>query len=514
MSFSYFCKEINDNPYIIIMKKILIYLYLATFVFIFAGCAGCKDTNKPIPPNTNDTCDGDVNTYITTADKTMLFSKVGKTYGTGINMNIEKTLYLKPAQTFQTIDGFGAAITGSTCYNLLRMTKADRTRLFEETFSVDKGMGYSYVRVSIGCSDFSLDEYTCCDVPGIENFAMHPLDVRDLYPILKEIRAINPNLKIMGSPWTPPRWMKVNNLTDLQPYNSWTSGQLNPKYYPDYATYFVKWIQAMEKEGFPIEAITIQNEPLNRGNSDSLYMSWQEQRDCIKTALGPEFAEANIKTKIVVFDHNFNYDNIPDQQGYPTHIYQDPDAAKYIDGAAYHAYGGSSSELTNIHFAFPAKNLYFTEMSIGTWNYSFDGDLMWTMKEIGIGCLNRYCKAVIVWNLMLDDRGAPNRPGGCNTCFGAVDINSADYKTLDRKSHYYFIGHMSKVLHTGSTRIGTSGYMPYGVNATAAVNPNGTYGIVLQNENTNFVQLTIDDGNHHFDVTLPAKSITSCNWKK
>ena len=137
-----------------------------------------------------------------------------------------------------------------------------------------------------------------------------------------------------------------------------------------------------------------------------------------------------------------------------------------------------------------------------------------TMKEIGIGALNRFSKAVIVWNFMLDDKRGPNRPGGCTTCFGAVDINSSDYKTLDRKSHYYFIGHMSKVLHSGSTRIGTSGYMPAGVIATAVVNPNGTYGIVLQNDNSTSVQMTIDDGNHHFDVTLPAKSLTSCNWKK
>lgn len=318
----------------------------------------------------------------------------------------------------------------------------------------------------------------------------------------------------MGSPWTPPRWMKVNNLIDLQAYNSWTSGQLNPKYYQDYATYFVKWVQTMEKEGFPIESITIQNEPLNRGNSVSLYMTWQEQRDFIKTALGPKFAEANLKTKIVVFDHNFNYDGIADQQDYPLKIYEDPEAAQYIDGAAYHAYGGSSSEFTKIHSARPDKNLYFTEMSIGTWNYSFDGDLMWTMKEIGIGALNRHCKAVIVWNYMLDDNRGPNRPGGCTTCYGAVDINSSDYKTLDRKSHYYFIGHMSKVLLPGSLRIGTSGYMPSGVRATAALNPDGTYGIVLQNENATSFQMTIEDGNHHFDITLPGKSLTSCIWKK
>ncbi len=496
------------------MRKIVNYLYIIALLLTFVSCTSCErgngpDNNKPDKKETKD-----VSTYVTTADKTMLFNAVSKSFGTGINMNIEKTLTLKPEQTFQTIDGFGVAITGSSCYNLLKMKKEDRAKLLEESFSPDKGMGYSYIRVSIGCSDFSLDEYTCCDVPGIENFTMHAYDVRDLYPILKEILTINPKIKIMGSPWTPPKWMKVNNLTDLQPYDSWTNGQLNPKYYQDYATYFVKWIQAMEKEGFPIEAITIQNEPLNRGNSVSLYMTWQEQRDFIKTALGPKFAEANLKTKIVVFDHNFDYDGIGDQQDYPLKIYEDTEAAKYIDGAAYHAYSGSSSEFTKIHNARPDKNLYFTEMSIGTWNYSFDGDLMWTMKDIGIGALNRHCKAVIVWNYMLDNNRGPNRPGGCTTCYGAVDINSSDYKTLDRKSHYYFIGHLSKVLLPGSIRIGTSGYMPSGVYATAALNPDGTYGIVLQNENATSYQMTIEDGNHHFDITLPGKSLTSCTWKK
>lgn len=496
------------------MKKIINYFYLFVFLITFASCTSCNGGETPIKPNPDEPTAKDVNTYVTTADKTMLFNSVTKNFGTGINMNIEKTLTLKPEQTFQTIDGFGVAITGSSCYNLLKMSKEDRTKLLEESFSLEKGMGYSYIRVSIGASDFSLDEYTWCDTKGMENFAIHLHDSRDLFPILKEILAINPKIKIMGSPWSPPRWMKVNNLTDLQPYNSWTSGQLNPAYYQDYATYFVKWVQAMEKEGFPIESITIQNEPLNRGNSMSLYMTWQEQRDFIKIALGPKFAEAGLKTKIVVFDHNFNYDNIADQQSYPLKIYEDVEAAKFIDGAAYHAYGGSSSEFTKIHNVRPDKNLYFTEMSIGTWNYSFDGDLMWTMKEIGIGALNRYCKAVIVWNYMLDDKRGPNRPGGCTTCFGAVDINSADYKTLDRKSHYYFIGHMSKVLHSGSLRIGTSGYLPSGVNATASLNPDGTYGIVLQNDNSSSVQMTIEDGNNHFDITLPAKSLTSCSWKK
>ncbi|MHB9143650.1 MAG: glycoside hydrolase family 30 protein [Paludibacter sp.] len=487
-------------------------LLLATTFFLSMSLSACK-TEEIIPPVVQPV-QHDVDVYVTTANKSMLFVPVPLSFSTKPNMDVETTITMKPSDTFQTIDGFGAAITGSSAYNLLKMTQENRTKLLKEAFDPVTGMGYSYIRISIGCSDFSMDEYTCCDTPGIENFAINQYDKRDLFPILKEILAINPNLKILGSSWTCPRWMKVNNLTDMQPFNSWTSGQLNPAYYQDYATYFVKYIQAMKAEGFNIDAITIQNEPLNRGNSASLYMTWQEQAAFIKTALGPKFAEAGISTKIIVFDHNYNYDNIPDQIGYPMKMYADPEVAKYVDGAAYHAYGGDKSELLNVHNAYPSKNLYFTEMSIGSWNYSFDGDLMWSMRELGIGTLNNFSKAVIVWNFMLDENGAPNRPGGCNTCYGAVDISTKDYATLDRKSHFYVIGHLSKAISPGAVHIGTKGFQTSGLYYTAVLNTDGTYGVVLQNDTNSSIKLTLADDTHSFIYTLPSKSITSCRWKK
>ena len=481
-------------------------------IFIGLSLSSCK-TEEVIPP-INPVVQKDVDVYVTTANKSMLYVNIPLAFSTKPNMAFETTINLKPTETYQQIDGFGAAITGSTCYNLLKMTAANRAAILKETFDPVNGMGYSYIRISIGASDFSMDEYTCCDTQGIENFSLNAYDIHDLLPVLKEILAINPNLKILGSPWTCPRWMKVNNLTDLQPYNSWTSGQLNPKYYQDYATYFVKFVQTMQHEGINIDAITIQNEPLNRGNSVSLYMSWQEQAAFIKTALGPKFAEAGITTKIVAFDHNYNYDNISDQLSYPVKMYADPEVAKYVDGAAYHAYGGDKSELLNVHNAYPSKNLYFTEMSIGTWNYSFDGDLMWSMRELGIGTLNNYCKSVIVWNFMLDEKGAPNRPGGCNTCFGAVEINSSDYKTLDRKSHFYVIGHLAKAISSGAIRIGTSGYQASGLYYTAVLNPDGTYGVVLQNDTNTSIKVVLEDSVHSFSYIIPAKGIVSCRWKK
>jgi len=491
------------------MKSRMLIINILLIALTLFGC-DTNGNNKPDPVPT----EGDIDMYVTSANKSMLFQYIPVKFNTKPNMAIATTIFLDPSDRFQEIEGFGAAITGSSCYNLLHMSDENRAELLKETFDTVSGAGYRYIRISIGCSDFSLDEFTHCDTPGIENFEIHELDKRDLFPVLREILTINPEIKILGSPWTCPKWMKVNNLSDLEPYDSWTSGQLNPEYYQDYATYFVRFIEAMNDEGFHIDAITIQNEPLNRGNSASLYMTWQEQAEFIKTALGPKFEEAGIDTKIWVFDHNYNYDNISDQKDYPVKIYSDPDAAEYIDGAAFHAYSGDNSELLKVHNAAPDKNLYFTEMSIGSWNYSFEGDLMWSMRELGIGTLNKYCKAIMVWNYLLDENGAPNRPGGCTICYGAIEISSKDYKTLDRKSHYYLIAHLSKVIFPGATRIGVSGYKTDGMYITVVENRNGTYGAVLQNDTEVAIKITLEDDNHSFQITLAPKSITSCNWGK
>jgi len=486
-----------------------ILLQIALFSVAILSCESGSDKNNDKPP----VKPADAIMYVTSADKSRLFDTVSLHFNTEQNMDIATTVTLNPSVKYQEIDGFGAAITGSTCYNLLRMSEANRSALLNEIFDTVKGAGYSYIRISIGASDFSLEEYTWWDEPGIENFRMHEFDERDLIPILKQILQINPNIKIMASPWSCPRWMKVNNLTSLQPYNQWTSGQLNPAYYQDYATYFVKFIQAMDAEGIPIESITIQNEPLNRGNSMSLYMTWQEQAEFIRTALGPKFQEAGINTKIVVFDHNYNYDDIADQQDYPKKILAIPEVAGYIDGTAFHAYGGEKEEIQDVHTAYPDKNLYFTERSIASWNYSFEGDLMWSMRELGIGTLNLFNKAVIVWNLILDENGAPNRPGGCTTCYGAVEIKSTDYATLDRKSHYYLIAHLSKVISPGARRIGYNGFKTAGLYMILVENPDGTFGAVLMNDNSSQIKMTLEDGNHSFPLTIPPKSVASCKWK-
>ena len=456
--------------------------------------------------------------YETTADRARLFRNEFVSYldeNASAESNAPRVVLL-PETKFRRVEGFGAAITGSSAYNLLHMAPEFRRAILTEAFSVDKGLGFSYVRVSIGCSDFSLSEYTHCDEPGIENFALASEDKEYVIPALKEILEINPNLKIVASPWTCPRWMKVKDLESLEPFESWTSGRLNPKYYDDYATYFVKYLQATRELGITINAITMQNEPLNRGNSASLFMKWQEQREFVKV-LGPKLREAGLDVEIWAFDHNFNYDSnkeeCRDQWGYPLHIYEDEEAAQYLTGAAYHAYGGNKEEMKRVRDARPDKALYFTEQSIGAWGYSFGGDLMWFMREVGIGVMNYDCQAIIVWNLVLDDKRGPNRPGGCDQCYGALNVATPNYDAVSRYSHFYELGHFSKVARAGAFRIDSrSENLPRGIYYCAFANEDGSYALVMQNDTDEERVVAIECAGKRFEARLSAKSARSFRW--
>lgn len=454
-----------------------------------------------------------VEMLVTTNDRAKEFAKDEIALGTKGENALR--IALNHAERHQTMDGFGAAVTGSTCYNLLKMTPENRTRFLKETFSETEGLGFSYIRVSIGCSDFSLSEYTCCDEPGIEHFALQSEETDYVIPVLKEILAINPGIKILGSPWTCPKWMKVNNLEERKPFDSWTDGQLNPDCYADYATYFVKWVQAFEAEGIHIHAVTPQNEPLNRGNSASLFMGWQEEQAFVKEALGPAFRKAGLDIKIYAFDHNYNYDDMPEQEDYPLRMYDDEVTASFLAGAAYHNYGGRRDELNDVQARRPDKELIFTETSIGMWNdgRNLGKRLMEDMREVALGTVNNGCKAVMVWNLMLDTERGPNREGGCRVCYGAVDIDVADYATITRNSHYYIIGHLSAVVKPDAVRIGV-GDAPEGLMHAAFENPDGTLAYVVLNETENAVSLEVGEEDNTFTCEAPAKAVASFRWKK
>ena len=418
-------------------------------------------------------------------------------------------------KSFQSVDGFGLAITQASCYNLLKMSPADRTAFLTEVFDRERGMGSSLIRVCIGGSDFSMDEFTWCDEPGLEHFAVHPLDEQYLFPVLDEIFAINPDVQIIASPWSAPLWMKVGE-DGRTPHNQWFAGHLGEAYYQDYAKYFVRWIQEMERRGYPIMAVTLQNEPLNRGNSMSTYMSWQEQSNFIKWAIGPAFAAAGLKTKVLVFDHNYSYDGDSGQQDYPVRIFEDPEAGRYVQGSAWHNYGGNVSVLDGVHARFPDKEIYFTEASIGTWNYSFEDCLINDFRDVFLGTLGRWGKGVTLWNLMLDYQGKPFRPRGCSTCYGAVSIDASDYSlnSVVRNSHYYDVAHCSKVLQPGAVRLGTSGYSAAGLTYQLYRNPDGSYAALILNETGSDALINFVTDNYAVACRIPPRAIQSVTWSE
>lgn len=456
--------------------------------------------------------------YTTTADGTQKLQKVEKpTQTSTTNGNV---INLLPDKTNQSIDGFGYAITYSSCYNLLKMPKALRTSLLKKTFSNMGGYGASYVRISIGCNDFSSTEYSLCDTKGepghlVDAFALQSDEVNYVLPILKEIVAINPDVKVIATPWTCPKWMKVDDITNKNPYDSWTDGHLNPDYYGAYAAYFVKFIEAMKAEGINIYAVSPQNEPLNKANCASLYMPWKEEAAFVKR-LAQKFNEKGVTTKIYIYDHNYNYDNIADQNNYPLQVYNELkgevfDGSELIVGAAYHNYGGDNGVLNYIHEQQEDKELIFSETSIGEWNNgrNLTKRLVPDMKDVVLGTLNKHCKAVLVWNFMLDTNMGPNLDGGCQKCYGAIDINPNGYTQYTYNSHYYIISHISSVVKPGAYRIDTNGWWASDMDYSAYKNPDGSLAIVFASSNAADQNFTVYDGKQYVDVTVPSNSVVS-----
>lgn len=513
---------------------------LATCLYA-CGCAPEKpedngpagDTGTETPPV--EVVAKDVVAYVTTEDGRRLFERSDFNFGKPASMSPYQIMFDKDDLKEWSVDGFGLAVTTASCYNLLQMNQADRTAFLEETFSREKGAGMSLIRVSIGASDFCLgDNYTWCDKEGLSNFAVHEQDRDYLFPVLKEIYAINPDVKIIGSPWSCPLWMKggrwqyegYDEATLETRYNSWKSGRLRPSCYDDYAEYFVKWIQVMESEGFDIHAITMQNEPLNHGNSMSLFMPWKDQLKLVKE-LGPRMKAAGLDdVKILLFDHNFNYDDKDGQDNYPLNIYADEEASKWADGSAWHSYGGSVSELDEIHKTYPDKSIYFTEASIGTWiggyqdKWDFDFlsiCLLNDFSTIFLGTLSRGGSGVTLWNLMLDDKKGPYSPhdGSCKTCYGGVTINSSDYKTIVRNSHWYDCAHASVALKPGARMMAYDGFdLPSGMEMQMYLNPDNTVGALICNKSSQEQRVVFVNTKHSVSYMVPARSLVSILWQE
>lgn len=457
-----------------------------------------KELNSgTVPRAANET----VSIWETTTDQSQLLqqqSNVNFAADAGTNAT---TVTVDETTTYQTIDGFGFALTGGSA-QLIDGLGANQSTFLNDIFSTASGhVGSSFVRISIGASDLSSSDFTYDDMPtgqtdnNLTNFSISQ-EMSDLVPVLKKIIAINPNIKILATPWTAPAWMKQSTTGN----NGFTGGNLNPAYYDAYARYFVKYIQAMQAQGINIYAITPQNEPLNPYNNPSMTMQPSEETNFIKNNLGPQFAANGISTKIICYDHNC------DRPDYPETVFADGTANPYVDGSAFHLYAGAITALTGVHNAYPSKNLYFTEQYIGGPG-SFGGDFDWHMNNVIIGATQNWSRVALEWNLASDPNYNPHTSGGCSNCMGAVTISGNSYT---RNTAYYTVAQASEFVQAGAVRISST--VSGSIQDVAFKNPDGSKVLIALNTGSSSTSFKVKWGAESFTYTLPAGAAATFKW--
>lgn len=438
--------------------------------------------------------------WLTKNDKSVLFAKQKQHLSFGKENNENPTIAINDKEVYQPIDGFGYALTGGSATHLINMSPESRSAIIKELFATDgNNIGVSYLRLSIGASDLNEKVFSYNDLPEgekdmeLKKFDLGP-DKKDVIPVLKEILALNPKIKILGSPWSPPAWMKTS-------YDA-RGGMLKPEYFEVYAQYLLRYIQEMKKEGIHIDAITIQNEPLHPGNNPSLLMPAPDQAAFIKNNFGPALKRAGLDTKIILYDHN------ADRPDYPITILDDPKANQYIDGSGFHLYGGKIGALSDVHNAYPDKNIYFTEQMVVE-NPNDPGiNIVSPVSRLIIGATRNWSRNVLLWNLAADPENKPfTDRGGCPMCQGAITI---DKNKVSRNLAYYTVAHAAKFVRPGSVRIASS--EPKGLSNVAFKTPEGKKVLIVANNGAEAQTFSILFNGKTANATLDKGAVATYIW--
>ena len=486
--------------------KIRFDILSAVLSLLILSVIACDSDDKfpdPGPPKAPEEI-GKAALWLTTGSQAKLLSKENDISITHITETSFPVITIDPSVKFQEVEGFGAALTGSSAYLInKKMTTAQRQALLDDLFDPVDGIGISYLRMTIGASDFSLGNYTYDDMPAgqtdfdLANFTIER-DREDVVPVLKQILAIVPGLRIMGSPWSAPAWMKTNgNLL---------GGKLKPEAYDVYARYFVRYLEAFKAEGISIDAVTPQNEPLHfTAGYPCMEMQAGEQLDFIKNHLGPLFSTAGVSTRIIAYDHNW------DNTAYAISLLNDPGARQYIAGSAFHGYAGNVSAMSVVHNAHPDKALYFTEISGGEWATNFADNLQWNMSNIFIGTTKNWSNTALLWNLALDENHGPTN-NGCQDCRGVVTINSTN-GAVTRNVEYYSIAHFSKFVRPGAFRISSTAFDgSTQLNNVAFINRDGTKVLVVSNASADAKTFVARWDDREFSCFIPGASVATIVW--
>lgn len=473
---------------------------VATAVVLASGCRTLPSVSgKPGPTMTPSR---DVQVWLSTADRT---ARLARTPDLRLREPTpdRPTIAIDPDERYQSIVGFGAAITDSSAWLLqTRLGPAQRAELLNELFGPDPGLRMSLVRLTIGASDFSLTHYSFDDVPAGETdpaltrFSIAPIQ-DTVVPIAREARRLNPALRFVASPWSAPGWMKSSDSLFL--------GTLLPQYYGVFSDYLLKYADAMQAQGVPIFALTLQNEPhFAPATYPGMLLGAGARAAVIGQYLGPALARRKNAPVILDWDHNW------DRPQEPLQVLDDPVAAPFVAGVAWHCYAGKVAIQEQVHLVHPDKDAYLTECSSGNWGPNPDASLLATTRQEIIGSTRGWSRGVILWNLALDDDAGPHL-GGCRACRGLLTIDARSGE-ISRTDDYYAIAHASRFVQPGAERIDST-ETDGGLANVAFRNPkDGSIVLIAANSSNEARAMSVQCAGAAFDYTMPALSVATFVW--
>ena len=455
-----------------------------------------------------------------------------------------------PDYTFQTIDGFGCAMTEGTCYLLSKMEPETREAALKCWFGPD-GMNARFIRIPIDSCDYSLEEYQAVADPladpELETFSIDR-DRMYILPVVKEaLELAGGQLSVLMSPWSPPYQWKTppeKQENDTQVYGGLpdpidysrpdrkNGGRLKSEYYGSWARYLVKYVQAYLNEGIPVTMLTVQNEASAATNWDSCVWSGEEESIFLRDHLYPELERAGHAERIgiYVWDHN--------KERMIEHI--DEMMANGIEdlvqGFAYHWYSGDHfGALSLLHGRYPDMMLMHSEScglhmpgrvlpvelpdcakeTLPPW---IAAALEHTPAEVDyadavsyahdiIGDINNGVNRFIDWNLTVDKRGGPRHVAGGF----AAPIVTEDDGSYSLTVSYHFLKAIAQAVQPGAVRLGISTYGTQ-VEAAAVKNAVGSTAILLLNRDQADVKMYLRLSGTITGVLLPAGSLSTVTF--
>ena len=446
----------------------------------------------------------DVSVWITTADHTTAL-KPSAVARFSDRKAAKLSIAVDDTQRFQEMIGFGASLTDSSAWLIQhKLDAGQRDALLKELFGREgNGLGLSFSRLTIGASDFSRHHYSLDDTPDgkpdpeLKHFSIDQ-NRGDVIPVAREMLAINPQLKIMASPWSAPGWMKDSN--------SLIQGRLLPQYYDAFSRYLLKYVDAYAAEGVPIFALTVQNEPdYEPKDYPGMRLNAPARARLIGDHLGPMIARRGNGPLLFDWDHNW------DKPEEPLGVLSDPAAGKYVDAVAWHCYGGDVAAQSPVHDAFPDKDAYMTECSGGDWEPVRSGGLPLQAKNIIIRSARNWARGALFWNLALDENNGPYA-GGCHTCRGVVTIDSRT-GAITRTDEYYALAHASRFVRPGAHRIASTESGGDLDNVAFRNADDGSLVLLVTNAAKQARRFSVGQGDRRFTYTLPPRSLATFVWK-